>query len=272
MHRNRVIAFFVLIVFILSIIVAVSVVTLLVSTYGSRWWILPIAVLFTIEIVGAFSAYVWYEAELVRLHRQLVKTEGERNSARKESRVDSLTGLLNRRGMLLMIHKVLSARTRLYHDATSANRNQQVTVAAIDLDGLKSVNDTLGHTTGDKVIRLTSELLHQHFARREIDIVCRLGGDEFLVFIVGDDNISQTVSRLEEFRQALATGATRILPASRCVTASCGVRMGLISEGIDNLDSMIEHIIDEADTLLYDAKQAGRNQVVSSVDDRLADR
>lgn len=274
MHRNRVIFLF-WVVFVLSMIGAVSVITLLISTYGAQWWILSIAVLFALEIVGACLAYVWYEAELVRLHRQLAKTEDERNSAKKEARVDPLTGLLNRRGMFLMIHTVFSARTRmrLSHDDTGANSNQRitvVTVAAIDLDGFKAVNDTVGHPMGDTVIRLTSRLLHQYFARREIDIVCRLGGDEFLVFIVGDNNISQTISRLEEFRQALATGATGILPASLCVTASCGVRMGLISEENRNLDSMIDHIIDEADTLLYDAKRAGRNQVFSSVDDRLA--
>ena len=84
---------------------------------------------------------------------------------------DELTGLYNLRGFHLFAeHELRVARRR---GTTSA-------VVCIDIDGLKTVNDTLGHGQGNALIRVTAELLRQAF--RECDVIARLGGDEFAVF------------------------------------------------------------------------------------------
>ena len=239
-----------------SITGAVSVVALLASVQNSQL-VLLVAVLFGLEIVAALWAYVWYESELVRLQRQLKIMETERDSAVQAADTDPLTGLFNRRGMSLLARKILKAQMRLVHD--DAGRNDlRVTVAVIDLDGFKAVNDTLGHPAGDIVICLASELLRRYFGRGT-DIVCRLGGDELLVLTIGIDNVESVNSRLEEFRRTFKREADRFLVDRLHVTASCGVKaVSIPREGEIDLDSLIE----QADALLYQAKRGGKDRVV----------
>ena len=239
-----------------SITGAVSVVALLASVQNSQL-VLLVAVLFGLEIVAALWAYVWYESELVRLRRQLEITEAERDSAAQAAGTDPLTGLFNRRGMSLLARKILKAQMRFVHDDVSRN-DLRVTVAAIDLDGFKAVNDTLGHSAGDMVIRLASELLRRYFGRGT-DIVCRLGGDELLVLTIGIDDVESANSRLEEFRRTFKREADRFLVDRLHVTASCGVKaVSIPREGEIDLDSLIE----QADALLYQAKRGGKDRVV----------
>lgn len=223
------------------------------------WWGGPIILLFILESVAAMLWVACYESKLVRLRRQLEITEAERDSAVQAAGTDPLTGLFNRRGISLLTHKVLGAQMRVMHDDTRMKHNGGVcvTIAVIDLDGFKAVNDTLGHTQGDAMLCLAGELLRRHFARGT-DMVCRLGGDEFLVFIIGSDDIGSAVSRLEKFRQVFKAEASRLLPEQVCVTASCGVKAESIPEGEINFDSLIS----QADTLMYHAKRKGKDTVV----------
>ena len=240
-----------------SITGAVSVVALLASVQNSQL-VLLVAVLFGLEIVAALWAYVWYESELVRLQRQLKIMETERDSAVQAADTDPLTGLFNRRGMSLLARKILKAQMRLVHDDAKHQNDLRVTVSAIDLDGFKAVNDTLGHATGDTMICLAGELLRRYFGRGT-DIVCRLGGDEFLVLTIGTDDVGLIASRLEAFRQVLAQEVTRLLQGQLPVTASCGVKAVPVPEegGID-----LGSLAGLADALMYQAKQGGKNRVV----------
>nr|WP_269144769.1 GGDEF domain-containing protein [Nostoc sp. WHI] len=91
---------------------------------------------------------------------------------RQLSLTDELTGLHNRRGFFLLAEQQLKIAHRM---------KAFCWVIFIDLDGLKQINDTLGHDMGDALIVDAAQLLKQSF--RSSDIVARLGGDEFIVFI-----------------------------------------------------------------------------------------
>jgi diguanylate cyclase (GGDEF)-like protein len=114
--------------------------------------------------------------QLLEKNRRLEQEIQERLKAEAEVRrlaiTDDLTGLLNRRGFLLMATQQLKI----------ARRSQTpCCLLFADVDGLKTINDTLGHTAGDQLIIDTAQLLQNSF--READIMARLGGDEFVVFI-----------------------------------------------------------------------------------------
>lgn len=113
---------------------------------------------------------------LVTKNRQLEQEVQERLKAEAEVQrlaiTDELTGLLNRRGFSLMATQQL----------TIAQRTQATCCLLFaDVDGLKTINDTLGHAMGDQLIVDTAHILRQTF--RQADILARLGGDEFLVFM-----------------------------------------------------------------------------------------
>ncbi|MBP7811947.1 MAG: GGDEF domain-containing protein, partial [Candidatus Moranbacteria bacterium] len=205
-------------------------------------------------------AVSWYESKIIQIERLLGAAESERDSAVQAASTDPLTGLFNRRGISLLTHKVLGAQMRFSHDDFSEEADQKVwiAVAVIDLDGFKSVNDTFGHAMGDTIILLAAALLNRYF-KRGTDIVSRLGGDEFLVFFVNNDDTSSIIARLEAFREHFATEASSILSGKISVTASCGVKASLISGGQIDPDALIK----QADTLMYQAKNGGKNRVVA---------
>lgn len=235
-----------------SVVVTVWITAFLITWTQNLSWI------FVATILLCIAQVIWYESELIQLRRQLKITEAERDSAVQAASIDPLTGLLNRRGISLLTQKILGSRMRLTHDDVHTEQNSvYITVAVIDLDGFKAVNDTLGHAKGDEIILLAGVLLRRYFARGT-DMVCRLGGDEFLVFIIGSDDIGSTVSRLEQFRQVFGAEARRFLPEQVRVTASCGVRVESIPEGDIDLDALIK----QADTLMYHAKEKGKDAIV----------
>lgn len=142
---------------------------------------LPIGTLCVMDTIPHHLSYQQLDA-LRRLSRQaiaqmeLLQEVRNRKQAEIEGRqlslTDELTGLHNRRGFFLMAEQQLKIahRTRVL-----------CWVIFIDLDGLKQINDTLGHDIGDALIVDAAQLLKQSF--RNSDIVARLGGDEFVVFI-----------------------------------------------------------------------------------------
>jgi len=100
----------------------------------------------------------------------------ERKQAEEELRIsattDALTGVLNRRFGLLLFGKQLQLSKR---------SNSKLSICYLDVDDLKKINDTYGHQEGDEVLRLVSKLSKEIL--READIICRLGGDEFLLIL-----------------------------------------------------------------------------------------
>ena len=117
----------------------------------------------------------------------LLKTQADQ--LKELALVDELTGLNNRRGFMTLAEQQVKI----------ANRNKTaLTLVYFDLDNFKTINDTLGHAEGDRVLVLAADLLRDTF--RQSDILGRMGGDEFVALITDDDDFGQKSvrERLEE--------------------------------------------------------------------------
>ncbi|MBJ7278089.1 GGDEF domain-containing protein [Marinobacter salarius] len=153
---------------------------------------------------------------------------------------DPLCGLANRRGA----DRFLSA------EAAQADRYQRpLTIILIDIDEFKSINDDYGHEIGDAVIRGFADILSKTV--REVDLAARWGGDEFLVATPGVD-LRSARHAAQRCRRAIE----RAPIAGVSVTATVGIAEYLPGQGI-------EDAISRADAMLYRAKAAGRNRVIT---------
>lgn len=154
-----------------------------------------------------------------------------------QAQSDALTGLANRRAM---------------DDALASlkQNNRHFAVLALDIDHFKRVNDTHGHDVGDKTLRQVAQLLKQH--SREGDLPCRVGGEEFIVLLPGAEHRA-AAEAAERLRAAIEATDFETVGA---VTVSLGVACWQPG------DQPINEVLKYADTLLYEAKQRGRNRVV----------
>jgi diguanylate cyclase (GGDEF)-like protein len=179
---------------------------------------------------------------LDRLRESVREAERRQVALREVATRDGLTGLLNRNAALDAVSLELTRAERL---------QTSVMVLFIDLDGLKSINDTHGHRVGDEAIRLAAHALRS--AARGSDVVARLGGDEFLVAGGLVDSQSEVQSLADRLHNAVATSALQAESLSVPLRCSVGIA---ISEPGDTAESLIN----KADQALYAAKKKGRNQ------------
>ena len=159
--------------------------------------------------------------------------------ANELARIDSLTGLANPRAF----HEELA-----YHTDFARQHRDPLTVASIDLDNFKDVNDTRGHEAGDRALVGVAAVLRQRL--RSVDLLARLGGDEFAVLLprTGD---AEALRLLEDVRSGVQEAMIR---ESLPVTASIGV--------VTTRDRVqASDLLRAADEALYEAKSAGRNRV-----------
>jgi len=155
---------------------------------------------------------------------------------------DPLTGALNRRGFAAASQRELARLRR---------KAGEVALAHIDLDNFKCLNDTLGHPAGDKALVHLVEVLHQ--AMRPSDVLCRYGGEEF-VLLLPDTGLEDAAAAVSRFQRAFSASA---VPGTDCVmTFSAGV---VVKAAAESLDEAIER----ADAATYAAKRAGKNCIVS---------
>jgi diguanylate cyclase (GGDEF)-like protein/PAS domain S-box-containing protein len=160
------------------------------------------------------------------------------------ARFDALTGVINRAEMLGRLQMAVGQRR---------HPGRECGVLFCDVDRFKQVNDELGHAAGDEVLRA---LAHRMTAsvRRE-DVVARMGGDEFLVFLAGIHDVDEAVTVAEKIRVAAAEPIEIDEGRAAVVaTLSIGVSMPVPGESIDAF-------IARADRAMYLAKQGGRNTV-----------
>lgn len=156
------------------------------------------------------------------------------------SNSDPLTGLSNRRHFF-QAAKQLCAKVK--------DQACRLTVAMLDIDFFKKINDTFGHEAGDVVLTHIAGLLTRHFGRH---LVARFGGEEFCVVIEGPGP-EETVPRFEDLRRELESSSIAAGERTITVTASIGV---CARPGVPIAD-----MLREADNALYAAKEAGRNRV-----------
>jgi diguanylate cyclase (GGDEF)-like protein len=157
----------------------------------------------------------------------------------RASELDALTSLPNR---LLLLD-------RFSQSLTHARRNEgRLALLFVDLDGFKQINDTLGHTAGDEVLRAVSRCLVG--CVRQIDTVCRLGGDEFIVLLpeIADATSPALVAQklMEALSQIENAGGKPVR-----VSASIGIAVFPDDAG------SIERLVDCADQAMYRSKSAG---------------
>lgn len=181
----------------------------------------------------------------------IARLHGALDRERDLSRTDPLTDLLNRRAFYEEATRMLALCRRM---------ERPVTLAYVDLDHFKAVNDSLGHQAGDEVLRAVSAELRT--VLRPSDISARLGGDEFVVLYPGLGP-AEAPAALERLREALAA---RLAGGTSRVTASVG--------GIScaNAPADAATLIEAADARMYAAKSAGRDQVALALLDQPAVR
>lgn len=170
------------------------------------------------------------------------RQQHEADASATEARTDVLTGLRNRRSFNEELHRLFAQRQR---------QGITFSLLLIDIDHFKRVNDAHGHPMGDSVLRTVAELLTKTL--REMDFVCRYGGDEFAVICPGS-RLHEAAVAAERVRQAVAAIRVRLKGADISLTISIGAAEIANSEIADGL-------IQRADEALYAAKQAGRNCV-----------
>lgn len=156
------------------------------------------------------------------------------------ARRDSLTGVLNGRGFYEDIK---------YEVAKFNRENGVITLAYMDIDNFKTVNDTLGHNEGDMLLRLVASTIEKTV--RSVDSVARLGGDEFAVLFPGmnENNTKKIISRIKEILDEQAI--QNKLPIS--------FSMGVVT--FNKLPSSIDEMIKIADEHMYAVKNNGKNNV-----------
>jgi diguanylate cyclase (GGDEF)-like protein/PAS domain S-box-containing protein len=171
-------------------------------------------------------------------------TERKRAEAALQSLslVDELTGLYNRRGFLAVSEQSLA----------EIRRNEKIpAIVYADLDGLKQINDSLGHHEGDRALAKAAEILKDSF--RNSDIVARIGGDEFVVLAaLSSDESAETLSlRLQENFDA--GNALKSRPYNLAVSVG-------IAHFDDEQNHSIEELMAQADRAMYDDKRRKRSR------------
>jgi diguanylate cyclase (GGDEF)-like protein len=195
---------------------------------------------YTLEIIRYWNAFtrllvfvliIWFLQEFKRAlaHERML------------SQTDYLTGIANSREFYQQVNAELQR----------ANRSKRpISLAYVDLDGFKQINDRLGHRAGDALLRTVAQSFQSTI--RKTDLVARLGGDEFAILLsnTGQAGAQCIMQRLH------AAFSRRMEEAQITVTLSAGV----IS--FQALPASVDEMIHQADTLMYRAKAQGKNNIL----------
>ena len=184
--------------------------------------------------LGEQIGLVLHNAEL---YEQVSRTAG----------TDPLTGLYNRRRLLELLGKEIERSERY---------NQKLSLAMMDLDHFKSINDKYGHECGDDVLKQVAGLIRE--GCRQTDIISRWGGEEFLLVFI-ESGIEEAAPVCERIRSLVESTDLPCLEG-RKVTVSAGLAPFKFSE-------TIEKNVSSADSALYRAKESGRNRVTTVSED-----
>nr|WP_272213527.1 GGDEF domain-containing protein [Marinicella sp. W31]MDC2879485.1 GGDEF domain-containing protein [Marinicella sp. W31] len=200
--------------------------------------------LFAIAAVGVvvLALFLYWVRKLRTLNRALNRANSKLHEV---SITDGMTGLYNRSYFL----ERGEAEFEL-----SRNRSLRFTVAMIDVDHFKPVNDRMGHVFGDACLRHLADILNAHFQRTG-DLVARYGGEEFVAYTLSGEK-DQVRAFLERLRENVAESPALVDGETFSLTVSIGFH-----SDVPGRADTLEQFIDKADSHLYDAKRNGRNRV-----------
>lgn len=159
---------------------------------------------------------------------------------------DSLTGLFNRRYLMVHLEKLLNK---------NKESNKSLCCLMMDIDHFKKINDTYGHQVGDDVLKIFAERVSQRL--RSFDLVARLGGEEFVVVLpdISQDMAFQVAERL---RKGICNTKFEVSGPHGAIDVSVSIGAAMIS---GSQDFKVEDVLKVADDELYRAKENGRNRV-----------
>ncbi len=168
----------------------------------------------------------------------------------EEARRDPLTGVYNRSQLESVLEKEFE---------TSSRHGWPLSIAFVDLDDFKKINDGWGHLVGDQVLRSFASTLQKHL--RSSDIVARYGGEEFLIVLPGTDERSALGVMRRILTEVGQEPMTRVDGRALHVTFSAG----LATHGALEQFAHVDQLLQAADEALYGAKREGRNRVVAGL-------
>lgn len=196
----------------------------------------PVVPLWNIMVSACFFLFAVYTLSSLKL--VLTKQTELAN-------IDYLTRIANRKFFSEMAHYEMGKALRYHH---------QVSIAYVDIDDLKKVNDEFGHHAGDTVLKTVAETIRENI--RDIDIAARIGGDEFVIFLPETDykNTDRVIQRIKK----------KLSDAAQNKNLPINTSIGVITCAYPFL-CPLEDIIKAADTLMYKAKKEGKAQIKHEV-------
>jgi len=180
--------------------------------------------------------------EQVRISQQhILQLRAQLLNATKEAQQDFLTGLFNRRGLQQELEVLLAKQVA-------------VSMAVLDIDNFKELNDVFGHSAGDKVIAGIGQCIKELFGDDHNVFSARLGGEEF-VLVFEALNVQTVKTQVEKLQRLLTQKFFFETQGSRMITFSAGVVQRMAGD-------TVELLLDRADEVMYKAKRSGKNKVL----------
>jgi diguanylate cyclase len=200
-----------------------------------------------ITILSVISFCVWlmvhdYRSALDELARENEQVRNAKNHIEHLATHDQLTDLPNRIMAQNNFAKIIQENKH--------QRQQLIGLIFIDLDNLKPINDSLGHQAGDQIIQDVAERLINY--TKDINLVCRYGGDEFIVFLPNITNEEDASNASLEILQIISEN---YIYRNIEIFCTCSIGIALAPQDGDDLDTLIK----KADIAMYHSKDSGRN-------------
>lgn len=168
---------------------------------------------------------------------------------------DELTKVLNRRGFFKFAEPIFK-EIKFIKSHPERRKNLKITNLAIillDIDGFKKINDQYGHLIGDKALVLVANIIKSRL--REIDLICRYGGEEFIILLLGA-NKNSAYNIAEEIREKIAS-TPLVIKGNKKLNIKASFGVAELKK-----EKSLRELIEKADKAMYKAKKSGKNKVV----------